>query len=288
MIYKDYFTQSNYKDVWSTLKNYYKEPADLEKIYKVLFYTIRSLPVDEEHSATPLKIVYDFEDMIHVEGAPDPIEWLIGREVIFRNEIHFEGEPEDETPYKKPTVPEMAAHLLYWSTLYAFKTQSRHHKDFQQYIEALEKDSVMNDSEDSGKLLSWKRKNAYYWKETVAYDSAISWHYILDILRKRIEYHIGYHRYADRFVRTKHYISRMVLSTRLLEIAASDYNKEEGVFVNTRNASRFVGTIFTKYDIIPLTEKYSDKTYIESELRRQKAYKILWKFLDHNLTHWWD
>ncbi len=25
-----------------------------------------------------------------------------------------------------------------------------------------------------------------------------------------------------------------------------------------------------------------------SELRRAKAYKILWEFLDHNLTYWWD
>ena len=50
--------------------------------------------------------------MIHVAGAPDPIEWLVGREVIF-----------DDT--EKSTVAELAAHLLYWSTLYDFKTQTR-------------------------------------------------------------------------------------------------------------------------------------------------------------------
>ena len=121
MIYKEYFLNSEFEDVWHTLQTCYNEPGSVRNLYKALFYTIRNQTVDELHFDKPLKIERDFEGMIHVAGAPDPIEWLVGREVIF-----------DDT--EKSTVAELAAHLLYWSTLYDFKTQTRYHKDCQKYF----------------------------------------------------------------------------------------------------------------------------------------------------------
>ena len=272
MIYKDYFINSEFDDVWRVLQYCYKEPESVRKLYKTLFYTIRNQTVDELHFDKPLKIERDFEGMIHVAGAPDPIEWLVGREVIF-----------DDT--EKPTVAELAAHLLYWSTLYDFKTQTRYHKDCQKYFE---EEFACDYVENPGKDLSLKRKACYYWKDAIANDSAIDWIYILDILRKRIEYHIGYHRYTDRFVNSKHYVSRMELCCRLLELAASDSYDMNGVYVNTRNAARYVGRIFSQRDYDKIGNDGEFKELRLSELRRAKAYKILWKFLDHNLTYWWD
>lgn len=287
MIYKDYFINSTFEDVWHTLQTYYREPESVRNLYKPLFYTIRNLPVDVEHSGSPLTIETDFEGMLHVDGAPDPIEWLVGREVRFNRKKMLRYCTLDEPGTDSPTVPEVAAHLLYWSTLYEFKTQARHHKDFQQYLDSLECGSASYSFEDSGEALSRRRKMAYYWKDTVANDSAIDWSFILDILRKRIEFHIGYHRFTDRFVNSKHYVSRMELCCRLLDIAAADYYKME-VKINVRNASRFVGPIFNKFHLNVLEKGYDKDEYVLSELRRAKAYKILWKFLDHNLTYWWD
>ena len=245
-------------------------------MYKTLFYTIRNMSIDVTHSGTPLKIETDFEGMIHVTGAPDPIEWLVGREVVFKDKDAASGQY---------GVSELAAHLLYWSTLYDFKTQTRYHKDCQKRFDD---GFSYNYIENPGKELSLKRKACYYWKEDVANDAAIDWSYILDILRKRIEYHIGYHRYTDRFVNSQHYVTRMELCCRLLELVAADYYNMENVYVNPRNASRFIGPIFNHYHYDKIREGAGDDEYYLSDLRRAKAYKILWRFLDHNLTNWWD
>lgn len=286
MIYKDYFINSDFEDVWSVLQSYYREPDSTRNLYKTLFYTIRNLPIDVEHSVSPLKIEFDFDNMIHIAGAPDPIEWLTGRKVVFDEDDMKEHYRCDGTAPKVPTIAEFAAHLIYWSTLYDFRTQKRHHKDFEQFLDSCKDGTRDYSFENPDIAFSRERKRCYYWKETIANDSAIDWSYILDILRKRIEYHVGYHRYTDRFVNSRHYVSRMNLCCRLLELAAADYYDLEGVSVNTRNAARFIGPIFNQYHYEKIDTDDSD--YFLSELRRAKAYKILWKFLDHNLTYWWD
>lgn len=288
MIYKEYFTTSEFDDVWRTLQSYYHEPDSLRNLYKTLFYTIRNLPIDEAHSAAPLKVVFDFDNMIHFAGAPDPLEWLVGRELDFDKNEMVEKYRLGGATRQGPTTAEFAAHLLYWSTLYDFRTKTRNEKDFQQFLDLCADGTRDYFPENPDIALSLKRKQAYYWKETVANDSAIDWSYILDILRKRIEYHIGYHRYTERFVNSPFYISRMELCHRLLELAAADYYDMDGVYVNSRNASRYVGRIFNQYHYEKIGKDADFEEYYLSELRRAKAYKILWKFLDHNLTYWWD
>lgn len=287
MIYKDYFINSDFEEVWRTLHTYYNEPASVRNLYKTLFYTVRNLPVDNAHAGTPLKIEFDFENMLHISGTPDPIEWHTGREVVFDEDDLREHYRNDGKIPEVPMMAEFAAHLLYWSTLYDFKTKTRKHKDFEQFLDSCADDTREYSRENPDVSLSLKRKRCYYWKETVADDSAIDWSYILDVLRKRIEYHLGYHRLTERFVNSQHYISRMELCCRLLELAAADYSDLEGVYVNTRNASRFIGPVFNRSQLQDIG-KEEWREYILSELRRAKAYKILWKFLDHNLTYWWD
>ncbi|MDE6537187.1 MAG: hypothetical protein K2M13_04025 [Muribaculaceae bacterium] len=274
MIYKDYFINSQFEDVWNTLQTYYNEPEGVRNLYKSLFYTIRNLPVDEVHSGTPLTVISDFEGKIHIAGAPDLIERLVGREVVLEIE-------------EKVSDPELAAHLLYWSTLYDFRTQAQHQKDYKKYLDSLENGSVRHSMGNPDKALSRQRKKCYYWKETIANDSAIDWNYILNVLRKRIEYHIGYHRYSDRFTTSKHYVSRMELCCRLLEIAAAYYYNMDGVYVNIRNVSRFEGPIIGRYDPEHMNKGKEESEFYLSQLYRAKAYKILWKFLDHNLVDWW-
>lgn len=287
MIYKEYFINSDFEEVWYTLQTYYNEPAGVRNLYKTLFYTVRNLPADDAHAGTPLKIEFDFENKIHISGTPDPIEWLTGREVVLDEDDMREHYRTDGKMPEVPMMAEFAAHLLYWSTLYDFRTKTRKHKDFEKFLDSCADGTRKYTPENPVISLSFKRKQCYYWKETAANDSAIDWSYILDVLRKRIEYHIGYHRLTERFVNSKHYISRMELSCRLLELAAADYYDMEDVYVNVRNASRYIGPIFNKFNFDNIG-KDNDNDYPISALRRAKAYKILWKFLDHNLSYWWD
>lgn len=90
MIYKDYFIHSGFEAVWTVLQSYYDEPESARQPYKTLFYTIRNLQVDEDHWGSPLRIEFDFDNMIHVVGAPDPIEWLTGHDVVFDEEKEYE------------------------------------------------------------------------------------------------------------------------------------------------------------------------------------------------------
>ena len=127
MIYKEYFINSEFEDVWCTLQTCYNEPESVRNLYKTLFYTIRNLPIDNTRSEKPMQIVRDFEGI-------------------------------------------------------------------------------------------------------------------------------------------------------------------EGIYVNIHNASRYIGRIFSQYDFDKIGKDKDDnlKVLRLSVLRRAKAYKILWKFLDHNLTYWWD
>ena len=141
MIYRDYFINSDFEEVWRTLHTYYNEPASVRNLYKTLFYTVRNLPVDDAHAGTPLKIEFDFDNMIHISGTPDPIEWHTGREVVFDEDDLREHYRNDGKIPEVPMMAEFAAHLLYWSTLYDFKTKTRKHKDFEQFLDSCADDT---------------------------------------------------------------------------------------------------------------------------------------------------
>lgn len=87
----------------------------------------------------------------------------------------------------------LAAHLLYWSTLYAIKTHGQHSKEFADWLDSLEKGHrVMPEIEEEYMAESFQRKQRKYWRETVALDSAINWSANLKIIKKKLEYNIGY------------------------------------------------------------------------------------------------
>lgn len=74
----------------------------------------------------------------------------------------------------------------------------------------------------------------------------------------------------------------MQKACRLLEITGSDFPNVDGKFINTRNASRYI----KETDWRPNDEK-SHLHYLK-ELYRDKAFTILWKYLEHNMKNWWD
>ena len=81
MTYQDYFRNSDFEDIWTILSGFYQENEALEPEYRSLVEAITSLPADSEHSTTAIEMCLDSDNEIMVKGAPDPQEWLLGREV---------------------------------------------------------------------------------------------------------------------------------------------------------------------------------------------------------------
>lgn len=120
---------------------------------------------------------------------------------------------------------------------------------------------------------SLKRKRLRYWRDTILNDSAISWSWNLTILKKKLEYNIGYWKYVQRHIGWYEDVKRMELCCKLLEIASEDYPNMTGIYVNANNAAKYGMTILNG-DFLEFHLK---------GLRKEKAYRILWQYLDHNM-----
>ena len=81
MTYQDYFRNSDFEDIWTILSGYYMEHEDMKSLYSSLVETIKSLEIKPEYSTPVIQMRLDSDNEIVVKGAPDPQEWLLGREV---------------------------------------------------------------------------------------------------------------------------------------------------------------------------------------------------------------
>ena len=298
MIYQDYFRNSDFEDIWTILSGYYMEHEDMKSLYSSLVETIKSLEIKPEYSTPVIQMRLDSDNEIVVKGAPDPQEWLLGREV----EIDFSSWKDsfEETAAeisvikinemlsakkkrqlaRESDTATLAAHLLYWSTLYAIKTHGQHSKEFSDWLDSLEKGHrVMPKMEKEYVSESFRRKQRKYWRETVALDSAISWSANLKFIKKKLEYNIGYWRYVQRHVGWQEDVNRMKIAISLIKMASTDWPDIKGKHINLRTAHRYTHEHDHGGDS---HELYLGKLYSD------KAFHILWKWLDHNMEKWWD
>lgn len=241
----------------------------------------------------------DLENEILVKGAPDPQEWLVGREVkidFSSWKDNFDEEANNDSPgiktfdmlsgkekrelVRQSDTATLAAHLLYWSTLYAVKTHGQHENEFSEWLDNLENSApIKYEMEPEYISESFRRKQCKYWRDTVGKDSAIDWTWNLSILKKKLEFNIGYWRYVQRHVGWQEDVNRMNIAINLIEIASTDWPDIKGKHINLRTANRYThehdhgGDLHELY----LKELYSDK-----------AFHILWRWLDHNMEKWWD
>lgn len=284
MIYQNYFRNSDFEDIWVILNGFYLEHEEMKPLYSSLVETIKSLPIKPEYSTQVIQMRLDSDNEIVVKGAPDPQEWLIGREV----EIDFsswkenleESAKEKRQLARESNTATLAAHLLYWSTLYAIKTHGQHSKEFSDWLDSIEKGKrVMSEMEEEYMSESFRRKQRKYWRDTVGKDSAISWSSNLSILEKKLEFNIGYWRYVQRHIGWQEDVNRMNTAISLIKMAITDWPDIKGKHINLRTAHRYTrerdhgGDLHDLY----LGTLYSDK-----------AFHILWKWLDHNMEKWWD
>ena len=81
---------------------------------------------DSSHSNKKIYVLLGTNGYVHVKGAPDPQEWLVGREV--KIDFNYKG-------IKEKGVSEMVGHLMYWSTLYGIKTQKMQEEGFSKWLD---------------------------------------------------------------------------------------------------------------------------------------------------------
>ena len=298
MTYQDYFRNSNFEDIWVILNGFYLENEGMKPLYSSLVETIKSLPIKPEYSTLTIQMRLDSDNEIMVIGAPDPQEWLLGREVEIdfsswkdsfeETAAEFSGIKTNEmlsTKKKRQLAREsntatLAAHLLYWSSLYAIKTHGQHSKEFADWLDSLEKGHrVMPEIEEEYMAESFRRKQRKYWRDTVALDSAINWSANLNIIKKKLEFNIGYWRYVQRHVGWQEDVNRMNIAISLIKMATTDWPDIKGKHINLRTAHRYTHERDYGDD---LHELYLGKLYSD------KAFHILWKWLDHNMEKWWD
>lgn len=453
MTYKEYFQEANFTEVWKTLCAIYREPEDTLPLYQAVHQSVCEMDEDKLHSTKKIEVSISPNGDVNIKGAPDPQEWLVGREV--------------ETDFEVKDVNKMVGHLLYWSTLYGIKTQKLQSEGFSKWLdynirgpfynlpdndfdnigkgamvkyifldfdgvlttaqyqtklplkgkpatdeygplfdpkavarlseivkatkaeiftisswgEVLGKDKVIEMWENRGlpgkirgvyipngrcnskaqwikeflgqriflpyvilddesqflqeqekhfikvnpvsgiskeiverstKLLneldnlphsafddiayeeernrigeinaeSCDRKKLRYWKETVINDEAYDWLWNLSILRKKLEYNIGYYRFTQRYVGWEKDVERMTLVCKLMDIAiGGDAIYDKNMYVNIRNCERF------KIASAKFKEDTESIEVYKNELRKEKAYQLVWTVLRQNMKKWWD
>lgn len=457
MKYQEYFKQSDFAEVWKTLYGIYQEPDETRPLYQTVYQAVREIEEDSSHSNKKIYVRLGSNGNVHIKGAPDPQEWLVGREV--KIEFCYKD-------MKEKDVNEMAGHLLYWSTLYGIKTQKMQKEGFSKWLEYtsrgpfytlpnndidriaesimvkhifLDFDGVLNTEQYQAQLAiegkptkdeygplfdpkavarlseiikatnaeifvisSWgdvigedkiiemwekrglpgkiqsvfvpdekcdtkancikrcidgqiflpyiiledepifmpeqegfikvnpvtgiskedaeisidilnrfdnlppsafkdiayekesdrvgrintencDRKKLKYWKSIILGDEAYDWSWNFTILRKKLEYNIGYYRFTQRYVGWEKDVERMELACRLMNIVTGDnYIYGTYTYVNTRNCSRF-GIKSSEFD--------DDEEFLDGhkcDLRKEKAYQLVWTVLRQNMKRWWD
>ena len=152
MTYQEYFKQTNFEEIWAILSGFYAEPEEARPLYENLVNEIVALPIEQAHCDKTIKMSLDFQNEIKVEGAPDPQEWLVGREVIIDfGDIEGEELPDSGQPIwlqtydaltdaqkravaRNASIGDIAGHLLYWSTMYSIRTTGQYHTDFSAWL----------------------------------------------------------------------------------------------------------------------------------------------------------
>lgn len=271
---------------------YYREDSRLKPYYRALIDSIKALKVKPKYSNE--RIILHPGKYVSIDGAPDPQEWLVGREVeiecfsgnLDKTDAEIIGE--NKTFLKSEGVlgtysilAATAAHLIFWSTLYSFKTHTKYVEDFIRSYKEKENNIISPiKSQQSFITESFHKKRLHFWEGTIKTDYAISWGANLHILKKKLEYNIGYWRFVQRHVGWEEDVNRMKICCNLLDAAAKDYLSvdEKAVYINGNNAARY-GIKLESGDLMQFSLE---------KLRREKAFHIVWKYIDHNMKKWWD
>lgn len=285
MTYREYLQKSSFEEIFPRIIKIYGEAPEIEQLYHQLYDSV--LALSRYETSEVMTIRHDSRGDILVDNSLDPQEELVDREVVFYMD------PEDQA------IPEtdVAAHLLWWSSMYGFLTSEQKQMGFVQWLDEISRsikasttgeiiDGVSGFSEKRVmKVERWEsesltKKRLRYWRDTIISDCAYDWTWNLDILRKKIQYNIGYWKYVQRYDSNNRDIRHMKTACALLDLAAEHYRDLDGTYVNSHNALRFGESVDSEDDEM--------RDFALRSLRCAKAKNLVWRYIDRYIKDWWD
>ena len=222
--FRDYIEENDFEDVWPAIVEIYKESKEIKPVYAQYYDKLKKLPYNPRID----KIKFDDTAFIITSGQQplgmnDSPEYLIDKKVSFNKDDIIE-----EQDIKSN---EVAAILVYWASFHTFMTSKEHDDDLHHYLEIITSSDpsrfsqylsdhhYKRDSDVRIKRESLEHKDKRFWTSTLSRISPGNWRDILLVLKRAIEYNIGFMRgYADHAGR-EHDADRMQLCCRLIDIA---------------------------------------------------------------------
>lgn len=216
--FREYLNDCRFEDIWQAIKEYFSESDELKPVYAEYFEKLKNLPERR------------CKEMIELSGCitrqPDGMnaapDWLIDRRV---------KTSETDSAY-------VSAVLLYWASLHTFSTSKEHDDDLWHYLDIIESDDpqalgeyLMKSIEpkplQSEKRESIDRKERLFWEDTFSQSSPGDWRGILYVLKRKLEYDMGFMRgFADHAGREDD-ADRMQLCCNLIDGATKDIYPDE-------------------------------------------------------------
>ena len=216
--FRDYLNDCRFEDVWPSIVENFSEPEEIKPVYADYYEKLKALPRKPEKAVIELSgDPKQYPDGMN--GAPD---WLIDKRV--------------KTTAKESSY--VAATLLYWASLHTFYTSQEHDADLFRYLEILESQDCKAYGEyltESMKPMPYRaeieecreRKEKLFWENTQACLYAGDWRYTLYILKRKLQYDMGFMRgFSDHADRERD-ADRMQLCCNLIDGATAHIYPDE-------------------------------------------------------------
>lgn len=165
-------------------------------------------------------------------------------------------------------------------------------------------------------------RNLYYWLPVIWKDRNHDYHYIFEMLKKKLEFQANFMEVRNTFVNTPGYVSRMRTCQKLIQKIQDDFYGveyldyvdsdftfnpvEDGKFftVDVEIHSETLDDFLLKYPLVhkkvlkgegPFPLDGKNEVEIKQNIARnicwineKRAKKLLFKILEENIERWWD
>lgn len=210
--FRDYLNDCQFEDVWSSIVENFSEPEVIKTVYAEYYEKLKVLPCESVKGVIKLSgSPTEYPDGMN--GAPD---WLIDKTV--------KANEKDSA--------KVAATLLYWASLHTFHTSQEHDADLFRYLEIIDSQdckTLCDYMTESMKPMPYhaeieesrERKEKLFWEDTFSCLYTGDWRYTFYILKRKLQYDMGFMRgFADHASR-KRDADRMQLCCNLIDGATA-------------------------------------------------------------------
>lgn len=210
--FHEYLNECRFEDIWLSIVKNFSESEGIKPMYTEYYEKLRLLPHKSVRGI--IELSGDLTEYPNgMNGAPD---WLIDKKVKA-------SEKENS---------EVAATLLYWASLHSFYTSEEHDADLFRYLNIIDSDDPKAYEEYLTESMkpkpyraeieeSRERKEKLFWKDTFSCLYAGDWRYTLYIMKRKLQYDMGFMRgFSDHAGRERD-ADRMQLCCNLIDGATA-------------------------------------------------------------------